>query len=126
MRITFPPDPPMTCDDDEELGRGMFRALDDIPVTDGRGNVIHVIRKGARSDGVSLPRLARPWFGSWGRSGLPAFFHDDLLNTRPDLPKRTIDWLFLGALHDRGVPDFQAMIFYLAVRTRRRSTPGLS
>lgn len=80
------------------------------------GEVI-TVPVGFRSDGASIPWWMRWRFESWGRCAIAALIHDWLLSLR-DRPKREIDLIFLGVLQAEGVPDFQAVCMYLAVRTR--------
>lgn len=122
--ISFPPDDkirlvPLAEDDN---GRGLFRAADNISVYAQLGSrkryVLDIIRKGALTDGASVPRLLRAWLDPWGK-GAPAYiWHDDLIE-RPDVPKWEADLLFLYALRSLGVPAFRATLMYFAVRTRR-------
>lgn len=83
------------------------------------GQPLCVIPDGYDSDGLS-----RPWWMFWkwrrfdARYRDAALLHDYLLDTS-DLPKWTIDWLFMGALRASGVSALEAGIFWLAVRTRK-------
>lgn len=107
-------------------GRGLFRGAGNVSVyaqVGGRRRfVLDIIRKGALTDGASIPGPLRAWLDPWGK-GAPAYiWHDDLLN-RDDVPKWEADLLFLYALRSLGVPAFKATIMYFAVRTRRPGKP---
>lgn len=125
--ITFPPEDrirlvPLA---EDEAGRGLFRLAADVSVYARVGNrrrfVLDIIRKGALTDGASVPGLLRAWFDPWGRGATAYLWHDDLLR-RTDVPKWEADLLFLYALRSLGVPAFRATLMYFAVRTRRPST----
>lgn len=107
---------------EEEAGRGLFLTAGKVPVYAQLGErrrvVLDVIPAGARTDGASIPRLVRPILDPWGRGGLAAVWHDDLLR-RPGVPKWEADLLYLYALRSLGVPALQATIMYFAVRLRR-------
>lgn len=122
--ISFPPDDKIRLNPlpEDEAGRGLFRGAGNVSVYAQIGSrrrfVLDVIRKGALTDGASIPRLLRAWLDPWGR-GAPAYiWHDDLIE-RPDVPKWEADLLFLYALRSLGVPAFRATMMYFAVRTRR-------
>ena len=81
------------------------------------GDRVFTIEAGFESDGSSVPWWARWRLDPWGRRGIPGIFHDWLLRERL-FSKRETDWLYLGALHAEGVADLEAVLMFLAVRTR--------
>lgn len=75
------------------------------------------VRDGYETDFSSIPRLALWKFSPAGRDAVPAIFHDYGL-TETDIPKRDVDTLYLALMHAEGIPDLEAVIKYLTVRTK--------
>lgn len=107
----------------EEHGRGLFEVAARFPVRFqlfGQ-EIVYWVEAGRRTEGASRPWWASRWFDPWGRDGLPAILHDDLLaNPAVTLPKWLIDLILLWALRSAGRGELHATLMFLAVRTRRR------
>lgn len=78
------------------------------------------VAEGYETDFSSIPRVALWKFSPAGRDAVPAVFHDYGL-TSTDRPKREIDTLYLALMHAEGIPDLEAVVKYLAVRTKPES-----
>jgi hypothetical protein len=113
----------------EILDRGLYRPLTDRRIF-GRdrwavavsprikiNEIEFTVPAGFDTDFSSLPWYVRWKLSPAGRDAIPSVFHDYLLS-ESDLPKWQIDWIYLGLLKTEGVPDLEAVIKYLSVRTR--------
>lgn len=98
-----------------KLGRDEWRVVRSPRI--GIGGEEFSIREGYVSDFSSIPRLVRWKFSPAGRDAVGSIFHDFGL-TETDRPKREVDTLYLALLHAEGVPDLEAALKFLAVRTK--------
>jgi hypothetical protein len=102
--------------DTQDQGRDRWR-VDRAPVVRLNGQPLAGPEIGFVTDAASVPWWARWKFTTAGRHTVAAVFHDWLLQNS-DLPKWEIDWLFLGIMKANSMPDLEATIYWLAVRTR--------
>lgn len=112
-------------------GRPLFALAHPVPIDlrlfDGRVLRLFTIPAGFRTDGLSVPALARWWQDPFGPGWQAALPHDYLLErmARGVIagPKILVDLLFLVGLLSLGVSIPRGAAMFLAVRTRRRARP---
>jgi len=84
--------------------------MEPFTYTSRNGEVI-CVTAGTKTDGASTPRALWPTVPPFGLYWLAAFLHD-YLYSHTQKSKEECDGLFLEAMEDLGVPEYEAKIIY--------------
>lgn len=110
----------------KRLGRNYSIVLEGFEYYVGHESdgVIITISPGYITDGATIPRPLRKYIPAWGKYGQAAIVHDYLCEhlevsvhgVPTSISRRQCDLIFLEAMGVLGVPWYQRIFFYTAVR----------
>jgi hypothetical protein len=117
-----PPSPDLHTYFDDELGERLFWSAD--PIAYDHCEMLVVVPPKFLSDGFSIPKFFRGFFGKAPSYIGAAILHDWLYKKRPNkkITRKAADKLFLYWMKAYGVGSMRRRLIYWAVRTGARKS----